>query len=176
MALKSLKTDTLNTVGDVNGLVHIETQTISSGVSAVNFNNVFTTTYDTYFINGYTLHSSTNAGVDFRLRNAGSDRTANNYDYQAIEFFGTSNNNASTTFTIFPLSWSNNNAGGELTAYVYNPASSGVTGLFTHGGSANRQRILTGGYRVSETQDGFSVILGSGTWASGFISVYGLVK
>ncbi len=88
MALKSLKTDTLNTVGDVNGLVHIKQETWS-GVSSVSINDVFSADYDTYtVILSRCVSASTSAVLQARLRVSGADATGSNYNRQHINATG----------------------------------------------------------------------------------------
>jgi hypothetical protein len=69
--------------GTVGGLVHIETATFSA-VSAVNVNDVFSSTYDDYRIIIRGVCASGAPSTNLRMRASGVDATGNNYNYQQL--------------------------------------------------------------------------------------------
>jgi len=156
-----------------SGLVHIEQQAVGA-VSALNFNNVFSSDYKSYFITGRMVHSASEQTVQLRFRNAGSDRTANEYKFQQLDIFNTTFNNGANTGTNFAFHRIDTNEGGSFELYIFNPFESDFTSFMSVAGCRGRLRVSTGGYNVSQSQDGFSLISGSGNFASGFINVYGL--
>jgi hypothetical protein len=152
-----------------------------SAVSAVNLNNVFSTTYTNYqFIFSFT--SSANASGNIKLRNSGTDISANYYGAILL-----GNSAGITTFT--------NNGGTEFIGLANNSAgayywgSLNISDVFTtdptysYGGYATRSssasfgQIHTGVFQHSDTStiDGISINIGSGT-ITGTVSVYGLAK
>ena len=170
MALKSFKTNTLNTVGDVNGLVHIETQN-PSGVASVSFNNVFSSNFTNYLITGSWTMSEV-GDILFRLRAGGTDLTSSSYRWTRF-YYGVTNattlttqiNQTATGFTI--------GRGDVRSGYimqVYSPFIAQHTSW---------QQQQTGSFltytagRVENTTsyDGFSLVDGGNY--TGTISVYG---
>jgi len=76
--------------GGAAGLVKIGTTTFSSS-SAVNINDVFSTTYDNYRVIA-TFSAATAADILFRYRVSGADNTTSNYYLQAQDVSSTSTN------------------------------------------------------------------------------------
>lgn len=176
MALKSLRTDTLNRVSDINGLVHIETQTDSS-VAAINFNNVFTSAFRNYLIIGNATLSS--AALRLRLRLAGSDITTSNYNFHNQQSLTNAATYAAATspgqsfYTLTALS------AGLISNFhlkVQDPNNTLRTG-FLGQSMTTQSASLAGGMNYGSednilARDGFSIITSSGNF-SGTISVYG---
>jgi hypothetical protein len=157
---------------------HIETQN-PSAVSAVNFNDVFTGTYENYKI-VFDLASSTNANISFRFRNAGSDITTNNYFYHGAMSgsngtgYGTGLNGNGVSSALI----SDNTIASPLTGFfdVANPAIAeqkrlnGVRSFGTTLQHIGGHYIL--GVNLTATYDGFSFFIASGTF-TGKVAVYG---
>lgn len=69
----------LKTVSDGRGLVHINTTSFSA-VSSQSINDVFSATYENYFIIVTLTAASANNAMNMRLRVSGSDDTGSNYN------------------------------------------------------------------------------------------------
>jgi hypothetical protein len=93
MALKSLKTDTLNTVGDVNGLVHINTTSFSA-VSGVDVDDVFNEDFQNYRVI-LKYERSSAANVLLRFRSVDGTSTVASYFYTRLRHAGST---STTTF------------------------------------------------------------------------------
>jgi len=99
MALKSLKTDTLNTVGDVNGLVHIKTVDFSA-VSSETFTGL--TGFASYRINiAFTGAGATNILLTGRVSLNGTPASGNDYQRQGYDSTGATLSNITETSTAF---------------------------------------------------------------------------
>jgi hypothetical protein len=160
--------------GSVGGLVHIETQTFSA-VSAVNFNNVFTSTYSNYRIIG-NINNSAAGGLSLRFRLSGSDFTGANYDRYGIQVGGTSilsriNVINSTSAFITDTSGATNCF---MTGDVIGPNLPVRTFMTMNNFDESIRDIRTWTISHSPTTqyDGFSVLTDTGT-ITGAISVYG---
>ena len=177
-AIRDLGNAIDTTVGGLSsgGLVHIDTVTVGSGVSSVSLNDVFSATYDNYLINGYVKQTSGTADFFLRLRNAGSDRTAAAYRVQLLHLFSASNGNGKYVSSIFDLGTTDDAGGCGFSATIFSPAVSSTTFFVGGGGNEGNLKHEAGVYNVVDTNDGFSVLVSAGTLASGYISVYGLVK
>jgi hypothetical protein len=147
-----------------------------SAVASQAINNVFTSTYDNYFIQLNLVGSGT-AGITTRLRASASDTTTN-YNSNTIFgiFTGTTVNgaaqNAGSSIETTVVTATNASAA-ELT--FMNPQTAARTTFFARDFGADYYRI-TSGQQYSTTQfDGFNVICASGTM-TGSVKVYGYNK
>jgi hypothetical protein len=155
-----------------SGLVLLGTQSFS-GTNTVIFDNVFTSTYDTYKI---ILSSSVSTGQDpvFRLRNGGtalSTATYNDGFIQASGSVATANNATGSVSARFGRLGA---GGGFVTAEITNPAIAANT--YCVGGQIDGDGFIRYiGFRNtnSTAYDGFQIALVSTT---GTISVYGIRK
>ena len=177
MALKSFKTDTLNTVGDVNGLVHIETRTVSASASEI-FNDVFSSTYDNYkILIDYT--TSTQSQLRMRLRVSGTDATGSNYITQRLFTDGTSVGGARTTTTGFLVADTMRiTLPNRLAIDVYAPFLTRSTGVQCHFSSSQNSAEINLQYcnfDLTDSFTGFNLFNASGD-ATGTISLYGYAK
>jgi hypothetical protein len=182
MALKSFKTNTLNTVGDVNGLVHIKTESGTS-VSAINVDGVFTAEYENYFI--YSVMDTSAASVDFdmRLRVGGTTNTSANYAWgrggirSLNDFAGFSSGNSvnDTKFTAGSASGTRNShtvVNLSRPFKVKNTTFTSQTHYFD--GQGNFQSAFGGGSTsITDSYTGFTVFVGSGTFDEITVRVYG---
>jgi hypothetical protein len=152
-------------------LVHIETQT-PNAVSAVNFNNVFTSAYRNYRIQ-VSVATSGVAGLEFRLRASGTDNSSSNYQFGRylvggqISVTAASQNNTTGTFIGF-LSCNGDLTGGFLD--VFHPQVTGKTSVISIA-TGRTLEIITTNLTVTNSYDGFTIYAGSNF--SGSISVYG---
>jgi hypothetical protein len=163
-----------------SGMTLISTTTYTA-VSAVNLDNVFSSTYTNYqFIFSHT--ASANASGNVKLRNGGSNISTGNY---AAILLG--NSAGITTFTSNNVSEFIGLANVASGAYYW--GSFCISDVFTtsptyaYGAYASRTSgsqmgsIHTGVWQQDNTStiDGFSINIGSGT-ITGTVSVYGLAK
>jgi hypothetical protein len=167
------------TIGN-SGLVHINTQTFSA-VAAVNFNNVFSATYDNYLIKFNNVTGSSTFWVTVRMRANGTDYTGAEHKRQKIGAGSTTvsgsrvTNNTAIEEVLFIESSVQNFGFLELS----NPFVSGqITTAMQRGSdtSAGNINMNIHNYGINQTTsyDGFTAFV-SGTF-SGSISVYGYKK
>jgi hypothetical protein len=149
-----------------------------SGASAVNFNSCFTSTYQNYVIY-FNLIGTTTANLCMRLRDAGSDRTASNYDYfgQSIISTGTSGAWFGAAGNLwYPNKISSTRTTGNI--QIFNPKeTSTTTGNSQSTDAAATDRYITMGftYSASASNDGFSLFPDAGTF-TGTVRVYGIAN
>lgn len=158
------------------GLVHINSTTIGSGVSAVNIDNVFSATYKRYkvFISSV---KSTTSSITIRLRNAGSDLSTSVYYYQRLQANNTTLAGARTSSQSSGLigEGSGNLAAQELVFYnPFETTTKIITSVSSHALTGVEYQTLNVTVDNSTSHDGFSVLASSGTFSSGLIVIYGL--
>lgn len=167
--------------GSAQGLTLINT-TSFSGVSSQSVNDVFSATYDTYFITCTLTGSTTNAYLQLRLRVGGVDASGSDYvwGFIATNSGGTSFTLASgasaTTGNITRPSTTDN----TLAINMANPFLarktiwSGTTSW--NDGSTVAPAIAVGGaHSLTTSYTGFSLIASSGT-ITGSVNIYGYNK
>jgi hypothetical protein len=157
-----------------NGLVHIETQT-ASAVSAVNFNDVFSATYNNYLIN-IQATSAAQSNMSLRLRASGTDASAANYNTQRLNVDNATITAARATGqTAFEIATAVSSGTFVNNFILSNPFAAKNTFMnpFANARLLNTLdfSMWTGNHTLTTSYDGFSV-LGS-TSFSGTISVYG---
>jgi hypothetical protein len=165
-------------VGSDSGLIHIETQS-PSAVAAVNFNDVFSSTYDNYLIIGTLVNSSSAAETNLRMRVSATDATTG-YNKNTVSgsdswvFAGRVTNNTATSV---PIAINTGSATKNFQTIVYKPflttntifesVTTPTTGAFFEKN--------TGGLINTTSYTGFTVLVSTGT-TTGQISVYGYAK
>lgn len=156
------------------GLVLISTQTIGTGVSAVNFTNVFSSTYAAYRITYYhTSSSNSNTHILAQL-GTGSATTTNYNSYLQTSFnpWGTASAANSTTTAGFTIAFGDGNTNyGSMDLMAPNLArptyAGGHYATGTNGG-------FTSGRQTDSTQfTSLHISAATGTITGGAISVYG---
>ena len=180
MALKSFKTDTLNTVAAAppeGGLVHINTTTFSA-VASQSFNDVFSSTYDYYRIIATGLTSG-DFYLHLRFRVGGVDNTtASSYRSQRIKGAGASvSANLSTDNSMSVGCWRLNGFNSNVFD-ILNPFLVEETVLHLSNNRDNNPTevsVFTGIHEQSVSYDGFTLFPSSGT-LTGKLSVYGYAK
>jgi hypothetical protein len=181
-AIRDLGNAIDTTVGGLSGagLVHIETRTVSA-VAAENFNDVFTSDYNNYKIFGVAT-ISVSGGFFFKLRASGSDESSGNYNRQSSSFSTSGSFSQQASQTSYSLGgFSTNKTAFEMT--LYEPNLNLPTGFALYRtvdyNAATSAEILTalqaGGYSQNYVADGFTFLVGSGTF-SGTFSIYGIRK
>jgi uncharacterized protein YifE (UPF0438 family) len=158
--------------GAPQGLVHIATESFTA-VSSVSLNDVFSATYENYFVI-MKFTASTTGGLSLRLRASGSDNTANSYQRQRLIVNGSTVGGANNTDTSAVLT----NYGttlNSLESNIFNPFTSEETGVITSAKSSEGTTMMNfsvTSHRVSSSFDGMSLIPITGN-ITGTLRVYG---
>ena len=173
MALKSFKTNTLNGVSDINGLVHINTTSFSA-VASQSVDNVFTSSYKWYKI---ILSStpSTTSQLRGRLRASATSNSDNNYHSTGNRISTALTNNFDTSPGTYWNFESSQNAKIIRVINFEDIAETLNTRGFTQGvtGAGNGDTFV-GGFSKNDTTayDGIEIFPSTGT-ITGSISIYG---
>jgi hypothetical protein len=162
------------------GLVHIETQTFSA-VSAVNFDDVFSSTYDNYRIIS-NIETPSTAAANMRLRVSGTDNTSTQYRRQTLR---SAQSLTSSALDALETSWvgglgSADNESVGATLEVFSPFQTKLTSGFVVRGlrlttASQEFNMSFFGISVTTSYTGFTALASTGT-ISGQISVYGYRK
>jgi hypothetical protein len=164
-----------------NGLTLITSQSFTTS-SAVNVNNVFSSTYQNYKI-VVTFTANTNAGnLQYRMRVSGTDNTSSVYSYWEVE----PNANGATLYTSVGKSLAQGNLGyysasgdGGIFEFIisrpFDTTPTTITGLYSTTDASNT--LVTGfqgnAHRANTSYDGISLIPSSGT-LTGNVRIYGI--
>jgi hypothetical protein len=145
-------------VGSDSGLIHIETQT-GTGVTAISFNDVFTTDFSVYKI----IVDANVASGNIRLRASGVDNSSSNYTRQQLEANDTVVDGIRTTISHIPAFLSHI---GDLSGQceIFYPAHTSNTQFITqHSGTSGGIRFYQhyGHLTVTTAYDGFTILFGS---------------
>ena len=174
-------------VGSDSGLIHINTTTISSGVSSVSLgsdaNPIFTSTYNNYRII-ITSKSATSADrtIAIRWRQNVTDASGTNYAFanQGITAAAGTINNTGATGTSAIISGNAyfNDGNYVIVLDVANPFLTTEytyhTGMNTGSTStAMTHQSFSGVHIVAAAYNGFTILNSSGNFSSGKIQVYG---
>ena len=146
-----------------------------SAVTAVSLNNVFTSAYDNYLIVSSSFNMSASIGLQLRLRAAGSDSTATEYNVNYVTFSNAAVSSNASTYARFYLGSFGNVTKCGLSVQLFSPALSVQTTAIAHGNStdaAAQSALMTGTHRLTTSYDGFTLYPESGT-ITGTIRVYG---
>lgn len=166
----------LQNVGELGGsLEHIQTQTISSG-STMAFTSIKESRYDTHFIQGTNIESSS-ASVAIRLSNDGGSSYEAGTSYQlGLQYMTTaasSGNVASTGTSYMEFVSDNNNRCGY--AYLHNLGNSSLYSYSSYQQMAAGVMSFGGGcYKVAETINAIQVLTTNGNAWTGTVSLYGV--
>ena len=159
------------------GLVLLTTQTFSA-VSSVSVDDVFSSTYDNYVIQGVVLNTVDGRALNLRLRVSGADASAANYN--ASSFMAlianptTFSDFSSGTGQTFITIGGTDNLTGFVSVNISNPNKANQTAF--HGITQGNQVFFSGGRHTLTTQyTGFS-IFPSANNITGYISVFGVNK
>lgn len=158
-----------------SGLTYVGGATFSAS-SAVNLNNVFTSTYANYrIICDYT--ASNTSALNIRLRVSGSDNTTANYIYQQINAGSTSVNALRATSQ---TAWSipdKDTSGNTVDATIFNPQTS-IRTLMSEINVAYSGEFWASsafGFLATTSFDGLTIYPASGT-ITGTVRIYGLAN
>jgi hypothetical protein len=156
------------------GMTLINTTSFSA-VSSVSVNNVFTSTYDNYYIEVDFSVPSTGGDTAFKLRSSGTDKSTN-YSMTGTTLSGTTVGGYGTgTTTLFYIALSTATDLHFVRMNVSRPAISGQTAIMADVvGSTDRRYIQSGRQTETATFDGFTFYnVGSNNMA-GKIKVFGV--
>ena len=160
------------------GLVLIGTTTFTSS-SAVNINDVFSSTYDNYRVVCYVTPTD-NGDINFRYRVSGADNTTSNYALQGLDV-------ESTTVTAFQQSSQDKSRLAAAGANIENAFSLDMFAPFASKKKRNNSysgrasvsspgfSLFASTFNATTSFTGFSIFNNSGTM-TGTISVYGYEK
>jgi hypothetical protein len=156
------------------GLTLINTTSFSAGVANQSVNNVFTSAYSNYKIVADGVLSLNN-DINFRLRAAGTDDSANNYRYgrwymgqQSSIAFATAQNITSSFVPLATFTTTNT----SFIIEIQNPQKTLPTSMLSFG--MGLYALHTSSTNISTTSfDGFNILAPSGTFSSGTIRTYG---
>jgi len=160
--------------GGASGLNLITNQTVTSSTT-VNVNNVFSATYENYFVVG-TLTSSSAQNGDIRVRVSGADNsTASSYIYEKINADSASLTASKTTSDKWTgILFSGANIASQR-MYFYRPFIADQTGIDSTSSVEGNYLLLGGGiHNQSTSYTGFSLLFPAAV--SGEIKVYGLAE
>jgi len=194
MTVKGLKVGSFNSSDDVSGLVKVVPTSVAvgsgsgsangngtvtfSGASSVSLNDVFSSTYDSYFITSTLTGSTTNAYCQLRLRVSGSDASGSDYVWGFI-----ATNSGGTSFTLAGSGATSSNITRPSTTdsivsfTIGNPFLtkktiwSGTTS-YNDGATVTPAAAMGGAHSLTTSYTGFTLIAASGT-ITGTVSVYG---
>jgi hypothetical protein len=158
------------------GLVHINTTSVSA-VSAISFNDVFTSDYDVYRLILRLDSRSTSLEVRMRLRVSGADTTTTNYYTAFIGRFPSTttsmDENAGTSYLI----GSNNGVESVHTFDVSYPNKNLRTFINGTIFERNNTTAFAGGAQINidTVYDGFTILASTGN-ITGIASIYGYAK
>jgi len=171
----------------VGNLEFIKSETITSSISTLDIDNIFSDKYDVYCITttGLNTVSTTGTDIDGRfLDSTGTVISATEYDYAHLNLKGEANTSESkaTSADHISIMFGSTDLAPETTGgvtYVYNPydsssytfvqaqISSRISGLF-------RGRKLIGVHKSAETIRGVRLVFVSANVDDGIVSVYGV--
>ena len=157
------------------GMVLLNTTSFSA-VSSQSVNDVFSTTYDNYFLLLRTTASTDN--INIRMRVSGTDDTSANYSNLGLRITTTVDRVASYAQTSYRIGEASTGKG-AIQAVIYAPFLAALTqfnGLITNGFQSPMENgFQMGAHNVATSYTGFTLIPASGTM-TGNVSVYGYSK
>jgi hypothetical protein len=169
MSVKSFKTSGVGVDLAPKGLVLINTTSFSGVTSFSLPADTFSATYENYKIVISDLSHSAGSTTYFRMRAAGSDATAANYNSTWWYFVGSSGNGFTGTSTSAPQLWDNVSS---AVVDVFRPFSALATNVLSSATSGSNFILGGGGHTLTTSYDSMSFIRTSGTM-TGKYSVYG---
>jgi hypothetical protein len=170
--------------GAYPGLRLVKKQTIGTGVSSVAVTDVFSATYDDYFIQIDGQLTSAVAAVQMQLRNAGGNLTDANYNFTGFERAGTgaiTNRQAiaATSNRVGTSSGNTTGVGFSIIININNPFLSRWTMWHAHSSAAEPSNGIiyndaACSYNTTTSTTGFNIFQSAGaTFTGGTIYVYG---
>jgi hypothetical protein len=164
-----------------SGLVLLNTTSFTA-VASQSVNNVFSSTYDNYFLVLSELVGTTFDNINMRLRKSGTDNTSNIYYRQVIEASATTLVGARIQATSFLLGVIRDTTQIGFVVQIQSPnvatQRTNLQNLSSYSPPANiTMTVQTASHDLSSSADfdGFTLIPASGTM-TGKVSVYGYNK
>jgi hypothetical protein len=159
------------------GLVFLNTTTFTAQ-STVSINDVFSATYDNYFLVTRITDMSVGDNIQLRMRVSGSDDSTSNYHNLGLRITTTVDRVASYAQTSYRIGETGTKKGAFQTL-IYGPFLAALTqfnGLITNGFQSPMENgFQMGAHNVATSYTGFTLIPASGTM-TGTVSVYGYKK
>lgn len=146
-----------------------------SAITLLRLNGVFTADYDNYMIT-WSGTSTNNTNLGFRFSKAGSDNSSSTYLRRYVTAQGTSTYVYDGTYSIFYMFGGGGVWVNGQTAYIFRPyvnATSAVISQGAYDGGSTYYTDFNGLHLTVDQFDGFSIAPGSGTTATGSITVFG---
>lgn len=160
------------TVGTGTGSIGANGQVTFTGASSIAFNNVFSSTYDSYKIILNVTSSSGSPSIRFRFRSGGTPNTATAYAYGHTKNAYTTSNSADGGYTT-SFAWAYYGVTPTTGSFdVHAPFLNQYTGMV--GQLQTSADFWSAGYKhtVTASYDGFEFYPDSGT-ITGLIQIYG---
>ena len=158
------------------GMVLVNSTTFSA-VSSVSVNGCFTAAYDNYIVQCVAISSGAGSNMLIRMRLAGTDNSAANYDLQYGDVSGaTANGGRSTGQTAWNTAGALDTTYGLQTLTFAQPFLAASTVMTLFGGGPISSAYLRSSFNrhtASTSFDGFTMYPASGT-TTGTLRVYGL--
>lgn len=162
------------------GDLKLITSATGTAVSSLSINGCFSAAYDHYLIMRNLLGSTTNAGIDIRLRVSGVDASGADYRWQRVYTASTTvggSRSTGVTSAAHALGYAEATSFGFSRTWISNPFATARTTLWTdHSYDADADIYLFSrvqAHDLATSYDGFTVIPDAGT-ITGTIYVYGL--
>jgi hypothetical protein len=152
-----------------------------TSASAISLNDVFSTTYDNYFLTGSIGTSDSGPEIRMRLRVSGSDNSSAQYRFQIMETSGSTSVGGRTTGASFwTLARGSNTTRNFFNQQTNNPFSSAIRtsayGIYQQIGDGNlTNNTISAAIDVTTSYTGFTIYAETGTM-TGTISIYGYNK
>lgn len=156
------------------GMVLLNT-TSFSGVASQSINDVFSTTYDNYFI---TINATTVSSTYLKLRwrVGGADNTTSNYNWQILSYNSTTVvGSRSLSNNVNVIGWNNNNDHG-INIVVLTPFATDKTYYHSRNTGGVDANLSDGKFNATTSFTGFSIFPDAGGNFSGTIQVFGYNK
>lgn len=160
------------------GMVLITTQSFSTA-SSVSVNNCFTSQYSNYKVFVEITSQSGNADIYMRMRSAGADNTASNYDWRAIAADNTgTSGTGGENLSYWPMFSGTTNPRRRMSIDIFSPAAAEntvATASITARNNGGFNYIANFSYfhTSSSSFDGFSILPQSSVTVGGIIRVFG---
>lgn len=149
-----------------------------SNVTSLSINGVFTSTYDDYVIVTRATQNSSALLIDMKMRSAGTDATASDYNYQYILSYGTTKTaSRSTSNSTMPIAYTDSVWVNGAWTYLSAPALPLETSFrFVSAGGNPSSNAFTyenaGFHDVKTSYDGCTLSNGNGV--TGTFGIYGI--
>jgi len=155
------------------GMVLLNT-TSFSGVATQSINDVFSTTYDNYFIT-MNITSVSSTIMRFRWRVSGADNSTSNYNYQTLSANSTTLTGARALSTDINNIGVNNNNDHGINIVVLTPFATDKTYFSARNTGGVDSNLSDGKFSATTSFTGFTIIPGAGN-ISGTVQVFGYNK